>query len=179
MTDSRKWFGVKVKDSWKAKVMDALEAKSIICLSPIKEGPGSSGSINSNEPGLLECMLFVKTTPEQLDAVMSIKGVDHLLFWRDQPAVIKEKEILLLRYFTSIQKDLFFERIPVRPEAEVIVTSGPFLLKEGDEFDVKSKAIKAELPSLGYVVAAEVDEGTKDPLLVLQNQDDLSFINGK
>lgn len=179
MSDSRKWFGLKVKDAWKVKVMDALEAKNIICLSPIKEPAGADGRINSNEPGLLECLLFVKTTTEQLDAVMGIKGVDHLLFWRDQPAVIREKEILLLRYFTSIRKDLFFERVPVRPDAEVIVSSGPFLLKEGDGFDVKSKAIKAELPSLGYVVAAEVDETSQDPLVVLQNQDDLSFNTGK
>lgn len=179
MSDSRKWFGLKVKDGWKSRVMDALEAKNIICLSPIKDQAGSVERIHSNEPGLIECLLFVKTTEGQLESIMGIRGVDHLLYWRDQPAVIQEKEILLLRYFTAIRKDLFFERIPVQPEANVVVTTGPFLLKEGDGFDVKSRAIKAELPSLGYVVAAEVDEDSKDPMLVLQNQEDLSFINGK
>lgn len=179
MSDSRKWFGLKVKDGWKSRVMDALEAKNIICLSPIKDPAGSVERIHSNEPGLIECLLFVKTTEEQLESIMGIRGVDHLLYWRDQPAVIQEKEILLLRYFTAIRKDLFFERIPVQPDANVVVTTGPFLLKEGDGFDVKSRAIKAELPSLGYVVAAEVDEDSKDPMLVLQNQEDLSFINGK
>ena len=82
---------------------------------------------------------------------------------------------MLLRYFPEIKKDLFFEKIPVNPDGDVIVTSGPFLLKEGDSYDVKSKAIKAVLPSLGYIIAAEMDDDMADPVLVLNAQQDISF----
>jgi hypothetical protein len=156
-------------------VIHALEAKGVICLSPVTGPVHPPRKIISNEPGFLESLVFIKADDTALKSIQAIKGIDNFLYWRQSFASIHEKEILLLRYFSEIRKDLFFEKIPVDPNGEVVVTSGPFLLKEGDSYDVKSKAIKAVLPSLGYIIAAEMLDDMADPVLVLNAQQDISF----
>jgi hypothetical protein len=175
MPEIRKWYALRVKVALKEKVIATLESKGVICLSPVNGPVNPPRRIISNEPGFLESLVFIKTNEQVLESIHSIKGVENFLYWRQSFAAIHEKEILLLRYFSEIKKDLFFEKIPVNPDGEVVLTTGPFLLKEGDSYDVKSKAIKAELPSLGYIIAAESDDDMADPVLVLNAQQDISF----
>jgi transcription termination/antitermination protein NusG len=180
MADLRKWYALRIKENWKEKVASMLESRGITCLSPVSMvGRTTDRRISSNEPGLMESLLFVKAEDNLLAFISAVKGIENFLYWRNSPALISEKEILLLRYFSEIRKDLFFEKIPVNPEGEIVLTSGPFLMMDGDSYDVKSKAIKAELPSLGYIVAAETDDDLADPALVLKSQQDISFIVAK
>ena len=172
----RKWYALRVKYAFKEKVIHTLEAKGITCLSPVSPSVKGKLSIRSNEPGFLESLLFVKAEEQVHSYLLGLKGVDNLFYWGKSPAVINEKEILMLRYFSTIDKDLYFEKTPVDPIGNVEITTGPFLLREGDSYDVKSRAIKASLPSLGYIVAAETDENTDDPVLLLKSQQDISAI---
>lgn len=175
MSEIRKWYALRVNVALKEKVISAMETKGVICLSPVTGPVHPPRKIISNEPGFIESLVFIKANENSLKNVQSIKGIENFLYWRQSFASIHEKEILLLRYFSEIRKDLFFEKIPVNPDGDVVVSSGPFLLKEGDSYDVKSKAIKAVLPSLGYIIAAEMDDDMVDPVLVLNAQQDISF----
>jgi transcription antitermination factor NusG len=176
MADLRKWYALRIKENWKEKVVTVLESRGITCLSPVGMNGRSERRISSNEPGLMESLLFVKAEDNLLAFISTVKGIENFLYWRNSPALISEKEVLLLRYFSELKKDLFFEKIPVNPDSEIVLTSGPFLMMDGDSYDVKSKAIKAELPSLGYIVAAETDDELADPAVILKSQQDISFI---
>ena len=179
MSESRKWFALRVNADLKEKVIGSLESKGIKCLAPVSNAAQAGRKIISNEPGFIESLLFIKTEETLFATIKHIKGIENFLYWRNSLATINEKEILLLRYFAEIRKDLFFEKIPVDAEGEVIIISGTFLLKEGDSYDVKRKAVKAVLPTLGYIVAAETDDDLEDPVRVLKAQEDISFDTGK
>ncbi len=175
MADLRKWYAVRIKEGWSEKVISQLENNGLSCLTAISPAARSEKRLRTNEPGFLESLLFVRAEERLLPFITTVKGVNNFLFWGQDPALINEKEILVLRYFSELDEDLFLEKIPVNPGGEIAFTSGPFLLMDGDSYDVRSKAIKAELPNLGYIVAAEMDGDYKDPLLVLKSQNDISF----
>lgn len=179
MSEIRKWFALRVNVELKEKVISALESRGVKCLAAVSNSRNSGQKIISNEPGFIESLLFIKTEGMIVPNLKGIRGIDNFLYWHDSVAAISEQEILLLRYFAEIGKDLYFEKIAVEPDGEVILTSGPFLFKEGDSYDVKSKAIKAVLPTIGYIVAAETDDELVDPVRVLLAQQDISFDAGK
>ncbi|GAO44321.1 transcription termination/antitermination NusG family protein [Flavihumibacter petaseus] len=176
MAEQRKWYAIRMKENWSEKLPSLLENKGVSCLSPVSPAIRLGKRVRSNEPGFLESLLFVRAEADKIAMISAMKGVDHLFYWHQQPALINEREILVIRYFTEINEDLFFEKIPVNPEGEIVFNTGPFLLMDGDSYDVKSKAIKAELPTLGYIVAAEVHGEFKDPVMVLSSQEDFKFI---
>lgn len=164
------WYAVKVKTGWKSRVIHTLENKGLETVTCERRGLFDAQRIMYGGAELPDSYLFVKVGKSELSFVQQVKGVDTFLYWFHQPAVIHEEEIFVLKYFSELGSDLFFERIPVNPDGGVVVTTGPFLLKEGEEFDVKSKAIKAELPSMGFIVATESNEDAPDPLVALKAQ---------
>ena len=75
------------------------------------------------------------------------------------PAVIRDAEIDVIKRFLQEHTNVQLERTKVNVNDMVRVLSGPLMEHEGRVVSVKNKTVKISLPSLGYIMAAEVETG--------------------
>src|SRR6185312_85232 len=87
-----------------------------------------------------------------------ISGVVNLVYWLRKPAVIREEEIDAIRKFTEQYPNVQLEKTAVNVDDKVRIIKGPLITQEGNVIAVKSRTVKIALPSLGYIMVAEVEK---------------------
>jgi transcription antitermination factor NusG len=117
------------------------------------------------EEPLFKSYVFVKVKEEQRTLVRMTDGVINFVYWNGKPAVIKEKEIELIRKFLDEYEDVTLIKLEIRDDQKVRITSGAFMDQEGKVIEVKNKSAKVLVESLGYLLVADID---KNKLLPVQ-----------
>jgi transcription antitermination factor NusG len=87
-----------------------------------------------------------------------VNGVINLVYWLSKPAVIRNEEIEYIRSFLRNHHNVALKKTPVCINDTVRITKGPLMEYEGNVIGVKSKTVKLILPSLGYMMIAEVEK---------------------
>jgi transcription antitermination factor NusG len=87
-----------------------------------------------------------------------ISGIVNLVYWLRKPAVIREDEIDAIKKFTDQYPNVQLEKTAVNVDDRVRVIKGPLITQEGNVIAVKSRSVKIALPSLGYIMVAEVEK---------------------
>jgi transcription antitermination factor NusG len=113
--------------------------------------------------------VFVHITPLEINLLKRKDGVISMLYWKGEPAVIKQDEIDAIKEFTNDYKNIELERTHVNMEDVVHVVDGPSYSIDGNVFALKNKTLKVNLPSLGYIMIARMEEesifGREVPML--------------
>jgi len=107
---------------------------------------------------LFKCYVFASITPGELALVKQTDGVISILYWRGEPAVIKNDEIDAIKEFTNDHQNIELERAQVNVSDVVRIIDGPAYSIEGNVFAVKNKILKVNLPSLGYIMMAKIED---------------------
>lgn len=97
---------------------------------------------------------------------MRVEGVVNFLYWIGKPAVVKNKEIEIIKEFANCYKDIKIERINVDMDDAIHIIDEPSYKMQGKFISVKNKIVKVNLPSLGYTLIAEIE---KESILERQN----------
>ena len=84
-------------------------------------------------------------------------GAINFVYWDGKPAVIKDREIEAIKDFLDEYKNIRLEKIDVNVNAMVRVLRGPLMEYEGNVVSINSNTVKIVLPSLGYLMSAEVE----------------------
>lgn len=92
---------------------------------------------------------------EQL-AVRSTDGIINFVHWLRKPAIILNQEIDAIKKFLGEYENVQLEKIPVKHNDAVRITSGVFMGQEGHAISINNKTVKVHLPSLGFMMKAEV-----------------------
>jgi transcription antitermination factor NusG len=71
--------------------------------------------------------------------------------------VIPEAEISTIKRFLNEHTNVMLEKTSVRVNDKVRVLNGPLMEQEGQVLSVRNKTVKIVLPSLGYMMYAEVE----------------------
>ena len=79
------------------------------------------------------------------------------MYWLGKPAVIRDVEIDMIQRFLGEYQTVKLEKTAVNLNDMVRIVSGPLVDHEGKVVEVKSKTVKIVLPSLGYMMSAEVE----------------------
>jgi transcription antitermination factor NusG len=149
-----KWFTLCTKRGYEKKVAELLKKKEIEAYCPLKKVKTNWSFKRYEFTPVIPGFIFVKVADERQEEVKNTSGVINFMYWLNEPAVVKEKEIELLKRFLSDYKDFKVDKAPV----------GKKLLKVADSLhdDVLStsrrRTVKAVLSSIGYVLSAEVKE---------------------
>ena len=92
--------------------------------------------------------------------VFSIKQITsdivNFVYWLGKPAVIKEEEIENIKKFLSEHTDVQLEKQNLQIDDKVRIISGPLINVEGNITGIANHKVKLSLPSLGYMMIAEV-----------------------
>jgi transcription antitermination factor NusG len=107
---------------------------------------------------LFTSYVFVRVTEQEQIQLRKTDGIINLVYWLGKPAIIKNEEIDIIKKFLSEHKHVSLEKTSVKVDDLVQVISGALMNYEGKVASVMTKTVKVVLPSLGYMMLAEVEK---------------------
>jgi transcription antitermination factor NusG len=154
-----KWYAVYTKPRWEKKVAELLAKRRIEHYCPLNRvvRQWSDRKVKVYEP-LFTSYVFVRVTEKEHSEVKQVSGIINLVYWLNRPAVIRDGEIEAIREFLDEYKTIRLEKTSVEVNDKVRVLRGPLMEHEGSVVNVLNSTVKLALPSLGYLMIAEVEK---------------------
>jgi transcription antitermination factor NusG len=152
------WYIVYTKAKCEKKVSGLLSRKKIKSFCPIH-----CRQINEFRrtklvyKPLFSSYVFVYIDESQIEVLRQVSNVINLVYWRSEPALIQNEEIEEIREFVAHHQSIRLERRSVNLNSLASILERPSYSVDGNVVMVKNKFIKVNLPSLGYVMVAEME----------------------
>lgn len=158
MTAINHWYALYTKPRWEKKVASTLHAQNFTCYCPLNKviRQWSDRKKVVLEP-LFRSYVFVQVTEKEQAAVKGVDGVVSFVKWLGKPAIIKDEEIAIIQRFLNEHSNIQVEKTRVHLNDTVRIISGPLMEQVGNVVMIKNTRIKVVLPSLGYIMSAEVE----------------------
>jgi len=158
MNETKKWFAIYTRPRWEKKVAESLSKHRIENYCPLNKvvRQWSDRKKIVYEP-LFTSYVFVKVTEKEHLSIRKTPGVINLVYWLNKPAVIPEHEIETIKRFLNEHSTVSLKKTQVNVADRVRIIGGAFSEEEGEVVSVKTKTVKIALPSLGYLMYAEVE----------------------
>ncbi|MBS1921518.1 MAG: UpxY family transcription antiterminator [Bacteroidetes bacterium] len=158
MSENKKWYAVYTRPRWEKKVAETLTHKKIECYCPINKvvRQWSDRKKIVHEP-LFTSYVFVRIPETGLTSLRQTHGVINLVYWLGKPALIRDVEIDIIKRFLNEHVNIQLEKTPINVNDKVRILGGPLMEMEGQVLSLKNRTIKVALPSLGYMMFAEVE----------------------
>lgn len=141
------WYAVYTRAKCEKKVADLLTRKKVEHYYPVK--PLVRGRKITEVP-LFPSYVFVHIPESRSWVVRETENVVNFVYWLEQPAIIPDHEIALIRHFLRDYEEVSVEHFPIQAGRERTPSSG------GKIIQLSSSRVKAELSSLGCTLAAHV-----------------------
>lgn len=155
----RKWYAVYTKPRWEKKVHALLLEKGMECYCPLNKVHRKwSDRIKVVEEPLFKSYVFVRVNEEEKTPVRMINGVVNFVYWEGRPAIIKDKEILLIRKFLNEYEDVEVRQLDLAPDDTVVVNQGVLMGKKGTVKRVLRKKVEVLIESIGFTLTAYIDK---------------------
>ena len=156
---SKKWFAVYTRPRWEKKVHKLLEEKGIESYCPLNKVHRKwSDRIKIVEEPLFKSYVFVKVNEEEKTPVRMTEGVVNFIYWLGKPALIKEKEIEIIKRFLNDHHDVEVRPVEIKEGKKVVVQSGILMGKQGTVKKVLHKKVEIIIESIGFILSAYVDK---------------------
>jgi transcription antitermination factor NusG len=158
MSGSRKnWYVLYTKPRWEKKVYTLLTDKNIEAYCPLnKVRKKWSDRIKWVEEPLFKSYVFVKVAAEDQAGVRMINGVVNFVYWLGKPAIVKNKEIEIIRKFLNEHEEVWAEPVDLQKDARVVIRRGAFMDKEARVVGVDKNKVRVLIESIGFSLVAVV-----------------------
>jgi len=160
MTDKKKnWYAVYTKPRWEKKVYALLTEKGMEAYCPLNKVKKKwSDRVKWVDEPLFKSYVFVSVPEEEQTTVRMVSGVVNFVYWLGKPAVIKDKEIALIRSFLNEYTDVWAEPLDLIKNTRVRIRKGAFMDKEAKVVKVLNNKVQVIIESIGYSLMAIVDK---------------------
>lgn len=158
MPVSRKnWFVLYTRPRWEKKVFKLLEDNNIEAYCPLnKVRKKWSDRVKWVEEPLFKSYVFVRIAEEEHTRARMINGVVNFVYWLGKPAVVKNKEIEVIRKFLNDYEEVWAEPTDLKRDARVVIRQGAFMDKEARVVKVVNNNVRVVIDSIGYSLVAVV-----------------------
>ncbi|MFM1857892.1 MAG: hypothetical protein RLZ05_952 [Bacteroidota bacterium] len=154
-----KWFAIYTKPRWEKKVNQLLTDKGVECYCPLNKVKRKwSDRTKTVEEPLFKSYVFVKVSEEERTKVRLTNGVVNFVYWNGKPAVVREKEIQVIKLFLDEHENVQVRPMDLTVQQRVLITSGTFMDRTATVLDVRKKEVKVSIDSLGYELVALIDK---------------------
>jgi transcription antitermination factor NusG len=162
---SAKWYAIYTRPRWEKKVNNLLVQKGIESYCPLNKVRRKwSDRIKIVEEPLFKSYVFVRIEDENRTEVRMTEGVVNFVYWNGKPAVIKEKEIQIIKRFLDEYENVEAVKMDLRPDERVKIIAGPMMDQEGKIIEIKNKVARVCIDSLGYLLIANIDKSKLIPV---------------
>ncbi|MGC4034391.1 MAG: UpxY family transcription antiterminator [Chitinophagaceae bacterium] len=156
MNDS-KWFIVYTQPKSEQKLADYFSKKKINNYCPLNRV-----HINFDDKKktfykpLFPSYVFVNLKAGELNDVLNMQGVINFVYWLGKPAEVTNEEIATIRLFVDQYPGVSLEKKGVDVTERIKVFNDAQMSRKGNILEVRNTIIKAQLPSLGVTMIAEI-----------------------
>jgi len=153
-----KWYLVYTKPGWEKKVSDNLARKKIEHYSPVNNVLGKwNDNKKLEQPALFKGYVFIKTSAAYLPELKKINGIMNLVYWMGKPVCVKNMEVKAIRLFLHEYSNVIIEKAAIRLHNSSDLSNGVDFEQEAPMITIKNKKAFISLPSLGYIMSAEIE----------------------
>lgn len=155
----KKWYAVYTKPRWEKKVDKLLNEKGMESYCPLQkiQRQWSDRKKIVEEP-LFKSYVFVRIADEEQTELRMVNGVVNFVYWMGKPAIIKDKEIEIIKKFLNEYEDIQVEPIDIQPNNKVQINSGALMDKEATVLSVTRHTVKVVIESIGLSLVAQIDK---------------------
>jgi transcription antitermination factor NusG len=158
VAQEKRWHVIYTKAKWEKKVDTLLMQKGFESWCPLqkKERQWSDRKKIIEEP-LFRSYVFVKVSKDQYTQLLSTNGVVRFLYFDKKPAIIRDKEIELIKKYlgesyTNIEV-VDMSNIPA--QTKVSVNQGLFMGQKGEVVKSGKKSVFVRLESINMMMIVE------------------------
>jgi transcription antitermination factor NusG len=154
-----KWYALYTKPRWEKKVFRLLEEKGIEGYCPLNKVTRKwSDRMKTIEEPLFKSYVFVRITEPMHNQVRMTPGVMNFVYWQGKPAIVKDREIEVIRKFLNEYNNVIAQPLELKPQSKVKIQQGIFMDKEATILKVRGKKVQVIINSIGYSLVAFVDK---------------------
>lgn len=156
---AKKWYALYTHAKWEKKVASIFTKKNIENYCPLNKvlRQWSDRKKIVHEP-LFTCYVFARVCEKERISVLQTDGVLNYVSWQGKPAVIRDSEIEAIKNFLLEHSNVTLEKLHIDVNDRVRITHGAFMEHEGTVMEVLGKTVRVALPSLGYILSAEISK---------------------
>jgi transcription antitermination factor NusG len=153
------WYAIYTKPRWEKKVHLLLTEKNIESYCPLnKVRKKWSDRMKTVEEPLFKSYVFARVTDEEQTRVRMTPGVMNFVYWQGKPAIIRAKEIEVIRKFLNEYENVSAEPMQLKEDGKVIIRQGLFMDHEARILKIEGNRVKVEIESIGYTLVASLDK---------------------
>src|SRR5881275_1384437 len=109
-----RWYAIYTRPRWEKKVNTLLSEKKVESYCPLnKVRRRWSDRMKTIEEPLFKSYVFVRVSDAARTEVRMTDGVINFVYWNGKPAVIKDKEISIIKRFLDDHENVMLEKIEV------------------------------------------------------------------
>lgn len=167
----KNWYIIYTKPKCEKKVAALLTKRRIENFCPVncKETKSSKRSKVNYEP-LFDSYVFAHINEKDIDQLKQIDRIVSLVYWKGVPAIINDDEIKIIKEFTTYYQNIKLVRNLVNANDVAGVIEGSSYSLDGKVLTVKNRTVKVNLPSLGFIMIADLEAESV-------RYSDVSFVN--
>ncbi len=155
----KKWHAVYTRSRCEKKVASVFQRREVEHYCPLNRvmKQWSDRKKVILEP-LFTSYVFVRASEKEISFIKQLSSdIVNFVYWLGSPAVITDHEIEAIKRFLGEYTNVRAEKIDVQVSDRVRITQGPLLNAEGKVTYIHKNRARVELPSLGYMMYAEVN----------------------
>jgi transcription antitermination factor NusG len=157
--DKRKWYVVYTKPRWEKKVYRLFEERGIQAYCPLNRTKKQwSDRVKWIEEPVFKSYVFIRVKEEEITAVRMVNGVVNFVYWLGKPAVVKDKEIEVIRKFLDEYEEVRVEPVELKKDTKVTIRKGAFMDKEAKVMKVLNNRVRVVIESIGFALIAVVEK---------------------
>lgn len=160
----KNWYAVYTKPRCEKKVSALLTKKKIENYCPLNRITMASDRKKVVQEPLFPSYVFVRITEMEMESVRQMGDVINFAYWLGRPAIIKDVEVESIQHFVNEHTDVELEKTAVNVTDMVRIVSGPLMEFEGNVVSIRNNKVKVTLPSLGYMMTADVQKSSVELL---------------
>jgi transcription antitermination factor NusG len=159
MQITKKWYAIYTRPRWEKKVHKLLQEKQIESYCPLNKvhRKWSDRLKVVNEP-LFKSYVFVRVSEAEKTSVRMVNGVVNFVYWLGKPALIKDREIDIIKRFLEEHENIEVLPLAMKPGGRVKVEQGLLMGKEGTIKQVLRNRVEVIIESIGFTLTAYIDK---------------------
>ena len=163
--NEKNWFVVYTRPRWEKKVNALMEERGLESYCPLNRTRKKwSDRVKWVDEPLFKSYVFVRIGEDEQTTVRMISGVVNFVYWLGRPAIVREKEISIIKKFLNEYKDVRAEPLNIEPDARLRVKGGIFMDKEVKVLQVQGNRVRVIIESIGYSLIASIDKSNLTPI---------------